>query len=219
MKYLILIMFVLFTSNTLANNDCFNLEDGVIYEIKANTQLCLSNNNEVSLIYSGFQNTSLFTLTTDEDKALLFPDEYIHLKGSFSLKTTENMFIYNNDNKIVIVDSYLADIYKPSKRRSKRSIKPNGPTVATVVGAGAGAAIGGQNGIDAAIGAGVGIAVGAAVTGITRSPTAGAAASSATANIVTAGLGERGNISGNVVGGFSGLQHGSSGSGGCNGCH
>ncbi len=224
MKKLVVLVFTLLSFQVVASDDCQSLDEGVIYKIETNVSMCFNGSDDTNLIYSGPENTSLIAVTNGDKESMLFPNDYQHVKGQYSILATDGGYIYKKDGFIVIVDnSSIKPIPQMAVRSFARSYSaapaPKGPMKGTgVAGAIVGAAVTGGNKTDAAVSAGVGAAVGGAVSVITKSPTVGGITGTAVATAVAEGLKNKGNISGNVIGGSTGLQHMSKGSG-CTGCH
>ncbi len=61
----------------------------------------------MSLLLKAMNKTSLFFSIQSENELqpqIMFPDEWVHIKGKYNLQLTEKMYLYKNHNIVLLMD-------------------------------------------------------------------------------------------------------------------
>lgn len=202
-------------------SECFNLENGKIYDVKASDGVCFKTNVMKPIIYSNKQNQTMFEVNTGQSVELIFPDQLFEMQHVFYISSLENYHISRQGDIVLLIDNTDDPIrhYSSAPIRVRRNAGAAGAAAATIAGSTAGAVISNANPANAAIGAAAGVAAGTITTNV-AGPTAGIVVGNAVATAVTNGL-ENANSgigSGRVLGTNSHSSI-SGPAGSCIGCH
>ncbi|WP_305369141.1 hypothetical protein [Photobacterium leiognathi] len=167
-----------------AEQECILIEDGETYTISPNIDICMDANSPVTLINSYEQNYSIFSIQSENSlqPQIMFPDEWVHIVGTFKVHFTEEMYLYRNGNILLFMDKVAVN--NSTSFLSSRTKRSTG--AGAIIGSGISNVDGGaRKAGNAAVGAAVGHVVGVGVTAGTKLPVLGEIAAGVTGKLVT----------------------------------
>ncbi|PSV18234.1 hypothetical protein C0W59_03090 [Photobacterium kishitanii] len=215
-KILFLFSTFFISNNVYAFTNCIEIENNILYTLTPNINICLNTEKNVTLIKSYEQNLSIFSIQSENElqPQIMFPDEWVHIKGKYNLQLTEKMYLYKNHNIVLLMDE--RQIIKFFIPISFAKISPG-----SIIGAGITSADQGPKGVgNAIIGASVGNVISNAVTVVSKNPGLGEVAGAITGKLVTDHLNNGPKTHPSFKPGVSNINgHGFSGVGNCINCH
>ncbi|WP_318492153.1 hypothetical protein [Photobacterium leiognathi] len=227
MKFLTnsIITFSLFFAINIAHaQECVPIDSGIVYTISPNVDVCLDTQEPVTLINSYELNTSMFSIQSvdAQDTQMMFPDEWVHISGTFTIKLTKEMYAYRNKNIVLLMDKdEIIRSFTPMNYMAKAPVGTGAAITAGITSANEGSHSAANN----VVGAVAGHVVGAAVIAGTKSPVAGEIAAGVAAKMVTDKLNNHkaqthpSITRGGNMGNFGGGHGGAAGGGNCISCH
>ncbi|PSU19930.1 hypothetical protein CTM97_18500 [Photobacterium phosphoreum] len=224
-NHLALISFLLFSEGALANGVCFTPEDEIIYVLKAGEDICIDTGHKTNFISSYEKNTSIYSIQQEDtiSSEIVFPNEWLHINGVFTVRLTEPMYIYRNNKIILFMD--IKEIKKSIPRENRLLMLRAAPSISA--GSVIGSAItngdqGARNAGNAMVGTIGGTIIAGAVTIGTKNTALGEIAGAITGKLITDHLNNHKpdthppmNLNNNL--GRFGNGHG--GGGNCTACH
>ncbi|ENO8810375.1 hypothetical protein [Photobacterium damselae] len=190
MKYLINFMITLslfLMTNIAKAQNCIPIDSDIVYTISPNIEACLDTQTPITLISSFELNTSIFSVQSIDasEPQMMFPNEWMHISGTFTIKLTKEMYLYRNKNIVLLMDK--DEIIRTFAPMSFKAKIPTG-TGAAITSAVTSADEGPRSSANNVVGSVAGNIVGTAVVVGTRSPIAGEIAAGVTGKFVTDSL-------------------------------